>query len=150
MHKENAHHTCEKYFGFKEIENHHVAKVSMVEPYSPAWKAGLFINDEIIAVNGMVLNNNLSHWLHYFLDDEIILTVSSNEKLNMNQNYWNNVRYNNNCYPCYPYQYPNSYYPYYQNENHHQNYNPINQNYYESYPNNNYYNSINFNLIKDI
>lgn len=81
LHKENAHHTCEKYFGFKEIENHHVAKVSMVEPFSPAWKAGLFINDEIIAVNGMVLKNNLSHWLHYFLDDEIILTVSSNEKL---------------------------------------------------------------------
>lgn len=73
---------CEHYFGFKVIDNGLFSKVSLVAPYSPAWKAGLFANDEIIAINNIVLKNNLDNWLKYFLnDDEIVLSVNSNDKL---------------------------------------------------------------------
>ncbi|MGZ4043043.1 MAG: M61 family metallopeptidase [Bacteroidia bacterium] len=80
--KEKNHHTCEHYFGFKVVDSGHFSKVSLVAPYSPSWKAGLFAGDEIMAVNGIMLKNNFNHWLHYFLGEEqIILTVNSNEHL---------------------------------------------------------------------
>lgn len=73
----------EHYFGFKVVENGNFSKVSLVAPYSPAWKAGLFNGDEIMAVNGIMLKNNLNHWLKYFIEeDEIQLTVNSNENVN--------------------------------------------------------------------
>ncbi len=80
--KENSPHACEQHFGFKFVENGFFAKVSLVAPYSPAWKAGLFAGDEIMAVNNMVLKNNCNNWLHYFLNEEQInLTVNSGEQL---------------------------------------------------------------------
>lgn len=73
---------CEQHFGFKILETGMQTKVGLVAPYSPSWKAGLFANDEIIAVNGMAVRNNLNHWLTYFLDsEEISLTVISGEQL---------------------------------------------------------------------
>lgn len=72
----------EHFFGFKVLEGLPVSKVSLVAPYSPAWKAGLFAGDDIIAVNGMMVRGNLQHWLNYFLSgDEILLTVSSADQL---------------------------------------------------------------------
>lgn len=80
--KQNSAHTCEQYFGFKITDNGLFSKVSLVAPYSPAWKAGLFAGDEIMAVNGMMLKNNCNNWLHYFLKEEnIALTVNSGEHL---------------------------------------------------------------------
>lgn len=56
-------------------------KVSLIVPYSPSWKAGLSIGDEIIAVNGYTLRNDFNDWMTYFKDSEIELTVSSNQQL---------------------------------------------------------------------
>lgn len=80
--KQNSAHTCEHHFGFKITDNGFFSKVSLVAPYSPAWKAGLFAGDEIMAVNGMMLKNNCNNWLHYFLEEEeIALTVNSGEQI---------------------------------------------------------------------
>lgn len=69
-------------YGFKSIDNGFFSKVTLVAPYSPAWKAGLFAGDEIMSVNGMVLKNNLNNWLLYFSGEpELELTVNSGEKL---------------------------------------------------------------------
>ncbi len=80
--KEKNAHDNEHFYGFKVVEHGHVEKVSLVAPYSPSWKAGLFAGDEIIGINGMILKNNFYGWLHYFsADEEITLTVSSSEHL---------------------------------------------------------------------
>lgn len=73
---------CEHKYGFKVIDNGPNNKVSLVAPYSPSWKSGLFAGDEILAVNGIVLKNNFNNWLNYFDDrDEIILTINSAEQI---------------------------------------------------------------------
>lgn len=80
--KQQNNFACEHYFGFKTGDNGHFSKVTLVAPYSPAWKAGLFANDDIVAVNNIFLKNNLDNWLNYFFnDDEIVLSVNSNDKL---------------------------------------------------------------------
>lgn len=80
--KENNSNVHEHYFGFKAIDAGSFSKISLVYPYSPAWKAGLFAGDEILAVNGMMLNNNLNHWLQYFSStEELALSVNSTEQL---------------------------------------------------------------------
>jgi predicted metalloprotease with PDZ domain len=81
--KQKSEQSCENNFGFKITHEHRDgARVSLVAPYSPAWKAGLFANDEITAVNGMMLKNNLNNWLHYYIqDDQIALTVNSADQL---------------------------------------------------------------------
>jgi predicted metalloprotease with PDZ domain len=80
--KQKSLHSCEHDFGFKVVDNGFFSKVSLVAPYSPSWKAGLFAGDEILAVNNMVLKNNLNNWLHYFSSvEEITLAVNSNEQL---------------------------------------------------------------------
>jgi predicted metalloprotease with PDZ domain len=73
---------CEHLYGFKIIDNGNFSKVTLVLPYSPAWKSGLFAGDEIMAVNGLMLKNNINQWLHYFASaEEITLTINSNEQL---------------------------------------------------------------------
>lgn len=73
---------CERNFGFKTIDNGTFARVSLVAPYSPAWKAGLFANDDVIAVNGTVVRNNLNSLLVYNQNEtKLELTVISNEKV---------------------------------------------------------------------
>ena len=66
LNKQHASAFFERYLGFKAIDVNHHKKVSMVSPYSPAWKAGISINDEIMAVNQYSLNGDLHHWLTYF------------------------------------------------------------------------------------
>ena len=80
--KENSGLESEHLYGFKTLDNGFFSKISLVAPYSPAWKAGLFAGDEIMAVNNVVLKNNLNQWLIYFSTNESIsLTVNSNERL---------------------------------------------------------------------
>ena len=80
--KEKSGLESEHLYGFKTLDNGFFSKVSLVAPYSPAWKAGLFAGDDIMAVNNVVLKNNLNQWLIYFSANESIsLTVNSNERL---------------------------------------------------------------------
>lgn len=71
----------ERIYGFKTIDSGSFKKVSMIAPNSPAWKAGLSINDEIIAVNQLAIKNDLNDWLTYWKDSKITLTVSSLGKI---------------------------------------------------------------------
>lgn len=71
----------EQIYGFKTIDYGSFKKVSMVAQNSPAWKAGLSINDEIIAVNSFSVKTDLNDWLNYWKDDQIQLTVNSSGKI---------------------------------------------------------------------
>mgnify|MGYP000861640879 CR=1 FL=1 len=82
LHKEAAHHDFENDFGFKVTDAQPFCRVSLVAPYSPAWKAGLFAGDDIIAVNNISVKNNFMQWFHYFNGGgAITLTISSSEQL---------------------------------------------------------------------
>ena len=83
LHKQHAITFYERYLGFKAADVNHHKKVSMVAPYSPAWKAGISINDEIIAVNGFILKNDLNQWLTYFAhkNTDCQLTIMRNGQL---------------------------------------------------------------------
>ncbi|HWY37309.1 MAG TPA: PDZ domain-containing protein, partial [Bacteroidia bacterium] len=73
----------ERYLGMKAMEHLHHKKITMIAPYSPAWEAGLSINDEILAVNGFMLKNNLNQWLTYFShkDESCRLTIMRGAEL---------------------------------------------------------------------
>ena len=72
---------CENVYGFKVMDHGFNSKVTLVAPNSPAWKAGLFAGDEILAINTITLKNNFNNWLHYFDDETISLTINSAEQL---------------------------------------------------------------------
>lgn len=77
----NAAALSESVFGFKTVDFGLNRKVSLVAPHSPAWKAGLGIGDDILAVNGYTLKNDFNDWMNYFEADEINLTISSAQQL---------------------------------------------------------------------
>ena len=66
---------CEDYFGFRTAENHETVRVKSVLPGSPAAQAGLGTDDEIIAVNGIKVENNLDELCRNFSSDRLTLTV---------------------------------------------------------------------------
>jgi predicted metalloprotease with PDZ domain len=66
----------EGHFGFKAHHEGHHFKVIAVYPGSPSDKAGLALNDEIIALNGYILKDDLHDWSRYFHGSRIVLTVS--------------------------------------------------------------------------
>lgn len=68
--RENFH---ESYLGFV-CEG---STVVMIYPESPAEKAGLSLKDEIIAINGMKISDDLSKWCDFLKDQEFSLTVST-------------------------------------------------------------------------
>ncbi|MGL4599551.1 MAG: M61 family metallopeptidase [Bacteroidia bacterium] len=68
----------EVFYGFKTIEQGYGCKVSEMYYDSPAEEAGLALGDEIMAVNGMVIQNDLHEWLLYFTDQmEVELTLNA-------------------------------------------------------------------------
>lgn len=73
----------ESAYGFKTLDYGNNRKVSLVAPYSPAWKAGLGIGDEILSVNGYTLRNDFNDWMAYFNGADIELMVSSSQQLKM-------------------------------------------------------------------
>jgi len=75
--------SSDHYFGFKITDvNTIFAKVTLVAPYSPAWKAGLFAGDDIIAINNILLKDTCNNWLNYYIEDEeITLTVNSSDQI---------------------------------------------------------------------
>jgi predicted metalloprotease with PDZ domain len=69
---------CEREFGFKVAESPSGVRISVVAPYSPAWKAGLFAGDDIIAVNDVMVKGNFNQWLEYFAGSaNVVLTIAS-------------------------------------------------------------------------
>ncbi|MES2568354.1 MAG: M61 family peptidase [Bacteroidota bacterium] len=72
---------CESIYGFKTLDFGNNRKVSLIAPYSPAWEAGLSVGDEILSVNNFTLKNDFNDWMNYYRDEEIELTVSSNQNL---------------------------------------------------------------------
>lgn len=82
LEKNKAPFSCEHEFGFKVMDVGHFSKVTLVAPHSPAWKAGLFTGDEIMAINTIMLKSNLNSWLHYFNEEtEVTLSVNSGDQL---------------------------------------------------------------------
>ena len=56
--------------------------VSALFPNSPADRAGLSLQDEILAVNGMRVENNLNDWcVHFSKEKKFTLTVSTGKRL---------------------------------------------------------------------
>src|SRR5690554_2221587 len=61
----------EAYLGFKILEN----KVVSVFPNSVAETHGISIMDEVISINSIKINDDLSKWCRYFKDDVIELQI---------------------------------------------------------------------------
>lgn len=66
----------EAYYGFKIIEGQ-PDKVLAIYPGSVADTAGLYVGDDIIAINSIPVKGNLSDWCAYFAGKEVVLTVLS-------------------------------------------------------------------------
>tara|TARA_B100001109_G_C18863075_1_gene475147 strand:- start:338 stop:2050 length:1713 start_codon:yes stop_codon:yes gene_type:complete len=71
--KKLADEVYESTLGFKLLDG----KVIMIYPNSIAEQAGLSIQDEILSINGIKLDNDLSAWCKYFESEEILLNVTS-------------------------------------------------------------------------
>jgi predicted metalloprotease with PDZ domain len=71
----------EGHLGFKAHHEGHHFKVSAVYPLSPADKAGLAQNDEIVALNGRLLKDDLADWTRYFAGMKIRLSVARSGRL---------------------------------------------------------------------
>jgi predicted metalloprotease with PDZ domain len=61
----------EAYLGIRLVEN----KVISVYPNSVAERAGISLKDEILSINNVKINNDLSDWCKYFKDDEVQLQI---------------------------------------------------------------------------
>jgi predicted metalloprotease with PDZ domain len=70
----------ESRFGFKIVVESGVTRVSAVAPNSPADKAGLGKDDEIIAINEIKVEGNLHDLSRYFTDEPIALTLFTPQK----------------------------------------------------------------------
>ena len=83
MEKQNSLNYFESSLGFKTILQGNYNKVSLVYPESPAYNAGLSINDEIIAVNEKYVKQDLNDWLLFFSEScaEINLTVLNGSQI---------------------------------------------------------------------
>jgi predicted metalloprotease with PDZ domain len=65
---------CEDYFGFRTAGNDTV-KIKAILPGSPAATAGLGLDDEVIAVNGIKVENNLDELCRTFSSDRLAVTL---------------------------------------------------------------------------
>ncbi len=65
----------EAYLGFKVRYENKICIVDSIFPNSIAEENGLSINDELIAINGIKINNDITDWTSYFKNDEVALSV---------------------------------------------------------------------------
>ncbi len=80
--KQKSNSFAEQALGFKTQAGGDKATVASVFPNSPADKAGLSLQDEIIAVNGMRVEGNLNEWCRHFSGTrKIKLTISTGRHL---------------------------------------------------------------------
>ncbi|GAB5419026.1 MAG: PDZ domain-containing protein [Crocinitomicaceae bacterium] len=62
--------------GFKFLNsNRGGAVVKVMYPGGPAELGGLMLEDEIVAINGVEINNNVNEWFQYFDDEQKTITV---------------------------------------------------------------------------
>ncbi|HXC04948.1 MAG TPA: PDZ domain-containing protein, partial [Bacteroidia bacterium] len=71
----------EGHLGFKAHHEGHHFKVSAVYPGSPSDKAGLAPGDEILALNGYILKDDLNEWSKYFHGQVVRLSITRAGKL---------------------------------------------------------------------
>ena len=71
----------ERLLGFKTDFRNGITLVNAVYPGSPSAKVGLLKDDEIIAVNGIKVENNLPDLVDFAASGSIELTIFSNRKL---------------------------------------------------------------------
>lgn len=71
----------ESKLGFRIVSKGKNAVVQSIYPGSPSDIGGLRVGDEIIALNGSQLNNDLDKWLKYFENDDLELSVYRDGKL---------------------------------------------------------------------
>ncbi|TNE54565.1 MAG: M61 family peptidase [Bacteroidetes bacterium] len=62
--------------GLKVQQKNGKTVVSDMYPGGTAELGGLMLQDEVLAVNGMQLNENMDQWLNYFDEDQKVLTIS--------------------------------------------------------------------------
>ena len=67
--------------GFKFIPNGQSIIVAAMYPGGPADLGGLMLNDEIIAINGYMINGDLEKWLNYFDENDKFLTINRGGRL---------------------------------------------------------------------
>lgn len=65
----------EAYLGFKVRYDNNKCIVDNIYPNSLAAQLGLSIEDEIIAINGVKINNDIELWTEYFKTEDIALSV---------------------------------------------------------------------------
>lgn len=67
--------------GFKYNPNGQGTLVAAMYPGGPADLGGLMLNDEIIAINGYMVNGELEKWLNYFDENDKFLTINRGGRL---------------------------------------------------------------------
>ncbi len=72
---------ADAYYGFRYIDDSTKCSVKTIYQGSIAQEQGITVGDNILAVNGIKLENNLEQWLRYFNNEPITLTLSSNGTL---------------------------------------------------------------------
>ena len=68
----------ESHLGFKLHEQPGLFKVSAIYPNSTADLGGLRLNDDILAINGVQVKENISEWFDYWRGKKLEITVSRN------------------------------------------------------------------------
>jgi predicted metalloprotease with PDZ domain len=89
-------HFYETHLGFKAMDHGNYKKVTLVVPDSPAWKAGLSVNDEIIGVNNYYLKHDLNDWLNFISVDKQnvkLLAVNGSRIKELSLNYSKEEKY---------------------------------------------------------
>ncbi len=71
----------EKQFGIKVKEENNDLKISQIAPGSPAEEAGLSIEDELVAINGIKIDRNLEDLFAYHYEETIQLTIFRNNHI---------------------------------------------------------------------
>lgn len=83
-------------YGFKTKSTSGKVEIENVLEKSAAYNSSLVFKDQIIAVNNFYLENNLEHWLEYFKDEDVVLTINRGGRvLELKINKRNNYQYFN-------------------------------------------------------
>lgn len=72
---------CQAKLGMKCLEEDGKTIIKALYPGGPADVGGLSIGDQLIAVNKILIDQQLDNWLSYFENDEKILTIVRNSRL---------------------------------------------------------------------
>jgi predicted metalloprotease with PDZ domain len=83
-------------YGFKTKSTIGKVEIENVLEKSAAYNSPLVFKDQILAVNNFYLENNLEHWLEYFKDEDVVLTINRGGRvLELKINKRNNYQYFN-------------------------------------------------------